>query len=85
MKTEDISDIMKIPSEYYSVSKTKLKITKNIKKELEGQNISIRGLAKKIGVHHPQVLRVTSCQNYTIDNLLKILDGLNLEIVIKKK
>jgi predicted XRE-type DNA-binding protein len=85
MKTEDIKNIMEKPKEYFSISKPKLQITETIKKELDGQNISIRGLAKKIGVQHPQVLRITGCQNYTIDNLLKILDGLDLEIVIKKK
>lgn len=60
-------------------------ISKAINEARERHGITIRELAAKIGLHHPQIVRVTNGGNYNIESLLKILDGLNLEIVIKKK
>ena len=81
----DISELMDIPKEYYSISVSKLNITRKIKEGLEKKDLSVRKLAKNIGLQHPQIVRVTSANNYNIDTLLKILDGLDLEIEIKSK
>lgn len=85
IKMYDISEFMDVPKEYYSISEPKLEITKVIKETLKEKNLSIRGLAGNIGLKHPQIIRVTSANNYNIDTLLKILDGLDLKIEIKPK
>ncbi|TCW44870.1 hypothetical protein EC917_13320 [Bacillus thuringiensis] len=85
IKEYDISEFMDIPKEYYSISKPKLEITEVIKEALKEKNLSIRNLGKNIGLKHPQIIRVTSANNYNIDTLLKILDGLDLKIEIKPK
>ncbi|GIO35747.1 hypothetical protein J41TS12_06080 [Paenibacillus antibioticophila] len=64
---------------------SKKKIVQQIKLQLETNNTSVRKLAKKVGMKHPQIVRVTSGENYNIDTLIKILDALNLEILIKEK
>lgn len=60
-------------------------ISKAIKSEIKNKNLSVRKLAESIEMKHPQVVRVTNGENYNIDTLLKILDGLGLEIIIKEK
>lgn len=85
MEFQDISDIMEIPEDYYKISVPKLKITKQIKEGLENKDLSVRKLGENIGLKHPQIIRVTSANNYNIDTLLKILDGLDLEIEIKPR
>ncbi|HDR4862999.1 MULTISPECIES: helix-turn-helix domain-containing protein [Bacillus cereus group] len=84
-KEYDISEFMDVPKEYYSISEPKLEITEVIKEALKEKNLSIRNLGKNIGLKHPQIIRVTSANNYNIDTLLKILDGLDLKIEIKPK
>jgi len=81
----DLSDIMDVPDDYYKIEVPKLEIVKQIRNALDKNKISIRKLAKKVGLRHPQIIRVTSANNYNIDTLLKILDGLDLEIEIKPK
>lgn len=81
----DIFEIMDVPDDYYRISVPKLKISDKIREALKKKNISIRKLSNNIGLKHPQVIRVTSANNYNIDTLLKILDGLDLEIEIKSK
>jgi HTH-type transcriptional regulator/antitoxin HipB len=76
---------IEFPHHYYSVTMPKLEIVKAIKNELEQQSLSIRKLGEQIGMKHPQIIRVTSGENYNIETLLRLLDGLNLEIEIKKK
>ncbi|EML6323898.1 TPA: helix-turn-helix transcriptional regulator [Bacillus thuringiensis] len=85
IKEYDISEFMDVPKEYYSISEPKLEITEVIKEALKEKNLSIRNLGKNIGLKHPQIIRVTSANNYNIDTLLKILDGLDLKIEIKPK
>lgn len=85
MEVRNISDIMDIPEDYNKLSIPKLKISYEIKEGLERKGISIRKLAENIGLKHPQIVRVTSAKNYNVDTLLKILDGLDLEIEIKNK
>ncbi|QII26903.1 hypothetical protein G3M81_23200 [Bacillus paralicheniformis] len=85
MEKHDLNDIMEVPDDYYIISEPKLKITKAIEEQLNKKNMSIRGLGEKINMKHPQIIRVTSCRNYNIDTLLKILDGLDLEITVQPK
>lgn len=87
MKNEnkDLKDIMDVPVEFYSISEPKLKISVAIKDGLNENGLSIRALGEKISMKHPQIVRVTSGENYNIDTLLKILDGLDLEVVVRKK
>ncbi|WCS68386.1 hypothetical protein Goe21_02770 [Bacillus phage vB_BsuM-Goe21] len=63
----------------------KLNISFKIKKELQKRKISIRQLAENIGLKHPQIVRITNADNYNINTLLKILDGLDLEVTIQNK
>jgi predicted XRE-type DNA-binding protein len=67
------------------MNEPKLGITKAIKDQLTNKELSVRGLAKEIGMKHPQIVRVTNCENYNIDTLLKILNSLDLEIVVRPK
>lgn len=85
MKEMDISEIMDIPKDYYILSEPKFYISKQIEQALNEKEMSLRQLAKEINMHHPQIVRVTSIKNYNIDTLLRILDGLDLEIVVKRK
>lgn len=63
----------------------KVEISRILKSTMEDKGYTVRSLAEKIGMKHPQIIRVTSGQNYNIDTLLKILDGLDLEIKIKRR
>lgn len=81
----DISEFMDVPKDYYVISVPKLKITQKIKESLEKKDLSIRKLGENVGLKHPQIVRVTSAKNYNIDTLLKILDGLDLEIEIRPR
>lgn len=86
VKKMSLNDFIDIPSDFEVLSKPKVEISKAITKAAKDQNLSIRALAEKINMKHPQIVRVTGeGNNYNIDTLLRILDGLNLEIVIKKK
>lgn len=86
IKKVNIEDYISLPDEIKSVSKPKVEISKSIEEACKAQNISIRKLADKVGLKHPQIIRVTSGDhNYNIETLLKILDGLNLEIKIVPK
>lgn len=81
----DIAKLLDIPEEYYYISVPKSLISKEIKKGLEKKDLSLRKLGDEIGLKHPQIVRVTQANNYNIDTLLKILNGLDLEIEIKEK
>ena len=86
IKKVNIEDYISLPDEIESVSKPKVEISKSIEEACKAQNISIRKLADKVGLKHPQIIRVTSGDhNYNIETLLKILDGLDLEIKIVRK
>ncbi|MEK3865837.1 helix-turn-helix transcriptional regulator [Paenibacillus sp. FSL H7-0716] len=64
----------------------KVEISKSIKKSLEFNEISIRKLAEMTGMKHPQIVRITSGDtNYNIDTLIKILDVLDLKLVVCEK
>lgn len=84
----DISgeDHYSVPREYYSLVLPKLYISKVIKKNLQEKNLTYRQAAERIDdMNYSQFTRITSGDNYTIDNLLKALDILDLEITINKK
>lgn len=86
IKTVSIEDYIDLPSEVESIAKPKIEISKIVSQTCKQRNISIRELAKKVGLKHPQIIRITSGDaNYNIDTLLKILDGLDLEISLKPK
>ena len=76
---------MEMPGDYKIISEPKLNITRAIKSQLDKKNLSVRGLAKELKMQHPQIVRVTSCENYNIDTLLKILNGLDMEIIVRPK
>ncbi|WP_017691499.1 helix-turn-helix domain-containing protein [Paenibacillus sp. PAMC 26794] len=76
---------LNVPADYYAISIPKLEIIKSIKDQLGKSNVSVRKLAESIGMRHPQIVRVTSGENYNIETLLKILYALDLEIVIREK
>lgn len=79
--------------EYTALEMPKIEISKEIKKELKKKSLSLRKLADVITnsgsenykISYTQIARVTSGENYKINTLLKILDALGLEIIIKSK
>jgi len=70
---------------FKSIGEPKNNIAEAIKRGLEKEDISIRKLAESLSMQHPQIIRITKSQNYNIDTLLKILDRLNLELIVKEK
>lgn len=86
IKKFSFSDTVSLPREYYSIDRPKQHIAKSIKFAIEQNNLSLRKLSAKIDkMSYPQISRVTRRENYNIDTLLKILDALDLELVIKSK
>ncbi|YBV93573.1 helix-turn-helix transcriptional regulator (plasmid) [Bacillus sp. PK9-021] len=80
------SKSVSLPKEYYSIDKPKHNIAKAIKVAIDEQNLSIRKLSEKIeGMSYPQISRVTRKENYNINTLLKILDALDLELIVQSK
>lgn len=60
-------------------------ISQAITKARIEQGLSVRQLADKAGMKHPQVVRVTNCENYTRDTLFAILDALDLTAEVREK
>lgn len=61
-------------------------ISGTIKLYMEKNHKTLRGLAREIGMPHTAIYRILSCNtNYTIDSIERVLDGLGLEIYVKKK
>lgn len=57
-----------------------------VKDEIEANGTTIRHFAEIVEMKHPQVHKILGGKrNYNIDTLLRILDALDLEIVIQKK
>lgn len=67
------------------IENVKIEISNVLRQTLKQNKLSIRRLAMNLGMQHPQVLRITSCENYTINNLIKILDEAGLKIEVVKK
>lgn len=63
---------------------TKVEIIEAIKEAMRERGYSTRALGEKIGVKHPQIVRVTRGENYNIDTLINILHGLGLKIKVVK-
>lgn len=79
--------------EFQAIKLPKIEISKSIRDVLESKKLSLRKVASMINdmnidnykVSYTQIARVTSCENYNINTLLKILDILDLEVIIKPK
>lgn len=56
-----------------------------IRKRIEELGMTHRSLAERLNMHHPQIIRITSCKGYNIGTLLNILDELDLELIIQPK
>ncbi|QFP93280.1 UNVERIFIED_ORG: putative helix-turn-helix XRE-family like protein [Xanthomonas phage Xoo-sp15] len=65
--------------------KTKLNISDTLRSEIHQQETTTRKLASEVGLHQPQISKVLTGTNYQIDTLIKVLDGLNLEVHLVKK
>ncbi|MGN5650718.1 helix-turn-helix domain-containing protein [Bacillus sp. Brlt_9] len=63
----------------------KREIGTQIKETMHKKHYSIRTLANQIGMSHPQIVRITNCENYNIDTLIKVLDQLGLELKVEVK
>lgn len=61
------------------------KIVEAIREKLKKDEKSVRTLSTEIGFKHAQVFRVLRGYNCSLDTLLTILNGLDLEIVVKPK
>lgn len=86
MNINELSKIIDIPREYFVIQLPKRKIADTIKECLKEKNLTYRQACENIeDLNYTQLSRVTSGSNYTIDTLLKALDGLGLEIQIVKK
>lgn len=68
-----------------SLIETKKKISSFIKEDMKTKGMTLRELCDLIDMKHPQIVRITRGNNYNIETLVRILDGLGLEIEIKKK
>lgn len=68
-----------------TIDETKQEISDALRESLKEQGISIRKFAIELGMQHPQVLRITGKENYTINNLIKILDAAGLKITVEQK
>lgn len=93
-KFEDIfrSNIFET-KEFQALKRPKIEISKYIRDTLEQKDLSLRKVANLIDemnidqykASYTQIARVTSCENYNINTLLKILDVLGLELAIRPK
>lgn len=68
-----------------TIDETKQEISDALREALKEQGLSIRKFAIELGMQHPQVLRITGKENYTINNLIKILDAAGLKITVEQK
>lgn len=66
-KTRNFIKELPVDSDFTVLAKPKQYISEKIIDAVEEQDISIRKLAKKIDMKHPQIIRVTSAENYNID------------------
>lgn len=85
VEVRDRSEFLEVPENYDRIHLPKVKIAMKVAKARVDKGMTIRQLSEKIGIKHPQLSRITSSENYTIDTLLKILDALDLELVVREK
>lgn len=70
----------------FSSIETKRAIVKAIRNAIdEKPKLSIRQFAESVGMTHVQIIRITRGENYHIDTLLRVLDGLDLELVVQPR
>lgn len=75
-----------LPESYLLIQIEKKKIADIVRERLKEKNLSYRQAAEYIeDFSYTQLSRVTSSSNYTIETLIKTLDGLDLKLEIKKK
>ena len=75
-----------IPKEYLLLQVQKRQISNIIRTVLKEENLTYREACNRIkDLNYTQFTRVTSGSNYTIETLLKTLNGLGLELEIKRK
>jgi HTH-type transcriptional regulator / antitoxin HipB len=75
-----------IPEEFLLLQIEKKKIADIVRDRLKERKLTFREAAEGIeDFSYTQLSRVTSCGNYTIETLLKTLNGLDLKLEIKKK
>ncbi|MFS0774831.1 hypothetical protein ABC255_02160 [Neobacillus sp. 3P2-tot-E-2] len=86
MKNYKLTEKFDIPRDYIMLQLPKKIIATKVKEKLKEQNLTYRQACEKIeNLNYTQFSRVTSASTYTIDTLLKTLDGLGLEIQIVEK
>lgn len=77
--------VMTVPDTYHIIDQPKQEIAQALKQKLVKDELSVRKLAERVGMKHPQILRITGGDNYTINNLLKVLHEAGLELVVREK
>ena len=80
-----MEDIISIPEDYIRIDQPKRKIALMIKEAKEEQSTNYRAIADKAGLKHSQIHRMLRKDNYTIDNLLKVLDALDIELTLQPR
>ncbi|WP_066303993.1 helix-turn-helix domain-containing protein [Bacillus sp. FJAT-29814] len=86
MNEKSLKDFLMVSDEYEKIDEVKLNISKIIQERIQENGLSIKKTAKHInGMGPAQVSRVLHGENYNIQTLIKILDYLDLELIIQKK
>jgi len=85
-------DNLNLPREYFSVDQPKREISKLIHSLTQNSDdLSLRGIAENLKELYPHlkptphrntVRKITSGQNYTIDNLLMVLDAIGYKLTL---
>lgn len=76
---------LSIDDDYYVLDQPKHEISKAIYEYSQTSGVSLRKLAEKAGLKHPQELTVTRKENYRIHTLLRLLHAADLELKIVPK
>lgn len=67
------------------VEQVKEAISDVVSQEMDNKNLKIRAIGRMTGVKHPQIIRIKTKENYTVDTVLKVLHGLGKTIRITEK
>lgn len=85
-EVKELSERLGSTSDFMVLAKPKLRISRAITDAMKEEEVSMRQLAESVGnMKHPQIHRITSGKNYNIDSLLKIMNELGLELLVRKK
>lgn len=86
MKENSLKELLNISDEFDKLDSQKLEISSAIYEKMKEHNLSIRKLAQSIeGIGPAQVSRVLHAENYNIVTLLKILEFLDIKLVLEDK